>query len=137
MFSYVFKLSLSGWSKKFLLSDNTVKFVIFALCIYYLYPFLPLTSLYVVFGKAKTKGLFIPTLQPTLREKCPNTEFFWSFFSRIWTEHRDLLRKYQYSVQMWENTDQKSSVFEQFLHSAIVTRKSSAAQVSLLCSTLY
>ena len=23
-----------------------------------------------------------------LREKCPNTEFFWSVFSRIWTEYR-------------------------------------------------
>ena len=26
------------------------------------------------------------TKSTTLREKCPNTEFFWSAFSRIWTE---------------------------------------------------
>ena len=26
-------------------------------------------------------------LRDTLREKCPNTEFFWSVFSRIWTEY--------------------------------------------------
>ena len=25
----------------------------------------------------------------TLHEKCPNTEFFWSEFSRVGTEHRD------------------------------------------------
>ena len=29
----------------------------------------------------------------SLREKCPKTEFFWSVFSRIWIEYRDLLRK--------------------------------------------
>ena len=28
-----------------------------------------------------------------LRKKCPYLEFFWSVFSRIWTEYRDLLRK--------------------------------------------
>ena len=27
----------------------------------------------------------------TLREKCPNTMFFWSLFSRIWSEYGDLL----------------------------------------------
>ena len=43
----------------------------------------------------------------TLHEKCPNTGFFWSVFSRIWTEYEDLLHKSPYSVQMRENTDQK------------------------------
>ena len=33
--------------------------------------------------------------------------FFWSLFSRIWTEYRDLRSKYLYSVQVRENTDQK------------------------------
>ena len=33
--------------------------------------------------------------------------FFWSVFSRIWIEYVDLLRKSQYSVQVWENMDQK------------------------------
>ena len=28
----------------------------------------------------------------TLREKCPNTEFFWSVFSCIWTEYGEILR---------------------------------------------
>ena len=33
--------------------------------------------------------------------------FFWSVFSRIWTEYGDLLHKFPYSVRMRENTDQK------------------------------
>ena len=33
--------------------------------------------------------------------------FFWSVFSRFWTEYRYLLCKSLYSVQKWENTDQK------------------------------
>ena len=43
----------------------------------------------------------------TLPKKCQNTEFFWSLFSRIWTEYRDLLRKSPYSFQILENADQK------------------------------
>ena len=41
----------------------------------------------------------------TLREKCPNTEFF--LVHRIHTEYGDLRAKSPYSVQMQENTDQK------------------------------
>ena len=33
--------------------------------------------------------------------------FFWSVFSCIWTEYGALLRKFPYSVQIQENTDQK------------------------------
>ena len=33
--------------------------------------------------------------------------FFWSVFFRISTKLGDLLRKFPYSVQIWENTDQK------------------------------
>ena len=46
-------------------------------------------------------------LQGQLRGKCPNTEFFWSVFSRIWTEYRKIWGISLYSVQMRENTDQK------------------------------
>ena len=56
----------------------------------------------------------------TLREKFPNAELFWSLFSGIRTEYGYLLRKSPYSVQMRENTDQKNSVFGQFLRSAII-----------------
>ena len=43
----------------------------------------------------------------TLREKCPHTEFFWSVFSCIRTEYRDLYRKSPHLVRIQENTDQK------------------------------
>ena len=33
--------------------------------------------------------------------------FFWSAFSRIWTEYGDLRSKSPYSVQIRENKDQK------------------------------
>ena len=42
-----------------------------------------------------------------LREKCPNTEFFWSVFSYIRTEYGDLRSKSPYSVRIQKNTDQK------------------------------
>ena len=32
--------------------------------------------------------------------------FFWSVFSRIWTEYGDLRSKYPYSVRIRVNTDQ-------------------------------
>ena len=44
--------------------------------------------------------------------------FFWSVFSCIRTEYRDLLCKYPYSVRTQENTEQKNSVFEHFSRSA-------------------
>ena len=44
----------------------------------------------------------------TLRKKCPYSEFFWSIFSRIRTEYREILGISLYSVQMRENTDQKT-----------------------------
>ena len=47
----------------------------------------------------------------SLRKKCPNTEFFWSMFSRTWTEYGDIRSKFPYSVQIRKNTDQKNSVF--------------------------
>ena len=42
-----------------------------------------------------------------LREKCPNTELFYSVSFPIRTEYGDLRSKSPYSVQMRENTDQK------------------------------
>ena len=54
----------------------------------------------------------------TLHEKCPYLEFFWSVFSRIWTEYREIQSTSQLLVQMWENTDQKNSEYGHFLHNA-------------------
>ena len=48
-------------------------------------------------------------LHETLRENCPNTEFFfWSVFSGIWTEYGEILRISPYSVRMRENMDQEN-----------------------------
>ena len=45
----------------------------------------------------------------TLHEKsCLHLEFFWSVFSRMRTE---------YLLQMWENTEQKNSKYENFSRS--------------------
>ena len=44
-----------------------------------------------------------------VREKCPNTEFFWSVFSCIWTEYGDLL----------ENSLDCLSVFDHFVGLAL------------------
>ena len=50
----------------------------------------------------------------TLREKCPYSEFFWSAFSRIWTEYGEIRSITSYSVQMRENTDPENSEYEHF-----------------------
>ena len=46
------------------------------------------------------------TRTKSLREKCPNTQFF-SVFSWIRTEYGDLFCKSPFSVRLEENTDQK------------------------------
>ena len=43
-----------------------------------------------------------------LRKKCLYSEFFWSVFSRIWTECRDLQSKSPYSGRMWEIKTRKT-----------------------------
>ena len=35
----------------------------------------------------------------TLHEKCPHSAFFWSVFSRIWTEYGEIICISPYSVQ--------------------------------------
>ena len=59
-----------------------------------------------------------------LREKCSNTEFFWSVFSRIRTEYGDLLRKSLYCVNLRIQSEygkmrtRKNLVFGHFSNSA-------------------
>ena len=47
--------------------------------------------------------------------------FFWSVFSFIHIEDRDLLRKSSYSVRIQENKDQKNSLFRHFSRSDLST----------------
>ena len=35
-----------------------------------------------------------------MREKCPHSEFFWSVYSRIWTEYGEMWSIFPYSVRM-------------------------------------
>ena len=52
-----------------------------------------------------------------LREKCRYMEFFWSVFSRIWTECWEIVPISPYSVEIKENTGQKNSEYRHFSRS--------------------
>ena len=79
----------------------------------YEYKYLPLStgwdSWAVVMNILSKKVYFYMTLividmvtfmGKALSKQCPYDEFFWSVFSRIWTEYGDLLCKSPYSVRM-------------------------------------
>ena len=57
---------------------------------------------------------YVKTDNEALPEKCLNTAFFWSVFSRFWTDYGDILRKSLHLVQIRESTNQKISVFRLF-----------------------
>ena len=65
----------------------------------------------------------------TLREKCPYSEFFWSVFSRIWTEYGEILHSSPCFFRIWENTDSKKSEYGHFSRSGKVS-----SEFNLLCS---
>ena len=54
----------------------------------------------------------------TLYENYPYSEFFWSVYSRIWTEYWGIGSISPYLVQMRKNTDQKNSDDDHFSRSA-------------------
>ena len=54
-----------------------------------------------------------------LHEKYPYSELFWSVFSCIWTEYREILCIPPYSVQMRENPDQNISKYGHFLRGVV------------------
>ena len=54
-----------------------------------------------------------------MREKCPYSEFSWSLFSGIRTEHGKILRISPNSVRMRENTDQINSTYGHFSRSVV------------------
>ena len=58
-------------------------------------------------------------MRPTLGEKFPYSELFWSAFSHIRTEYGVILHISPYSVQMRENTDQNNSEYGHFLPSVM------------------
>ena len=52
-----------------------------------------------------------------LREKRSRSELFWSAFSHIWTEYREIQSASPNSIQMRENMDKSNSQYGQFLRS--------------------
>ena len=66
--------------------------------------------------KKSTSGVIMYHVQVKHYVKSIQTRsFFWSVFSRIWTEYGEILRNSQYSVQMRENIDQnKLSIWTLF-----------------------
>ena len=50
----------------------------------------------------------------SLLKKCPYSETFWSLFSLIWTEYREIRSISPYSVQIAGNTDQEISEYGHF-----------------------
>ena len=53
----------------------------------------------------------------TLRKKCPYLELFWSAFSRIRTDHREILSNSPYSFRVRENAGQNNSKYGHFSRS--------------------
>ena len=54
-----------------------------------------------------------------LRKKCPYSELFWSVFSRIRTEYREIQSISPYSVRMQENTDKNNFEYGYFLRNGL------------------
>ena len=73
-----------------------------------------------VYGWIFQKLFCLVSIKLSLRKKCPYSEFFWSVFSRIRTEYRDLHNKSPYLVRMRENTDQKISEYGYLLRSVCI-----------------
>ena len=61
-----------------------------------------------------SSSIFAIILWISLRIKCPYSELFWSVFSRMRTEYREILRIFPYSVRMRENADQNNSEYGHF-----------------------
>ena len=51
---------------------------------------------------------YVAIFRRALREKCPYLELFWSAFSRIRTEYREIRSTSPYPVQMRKNADQNN-----------------------------
>ena len=56
----------------------------------------------------------LETSQVTLYEKFPYSELFWSIFSGIWAEYKNILCICPYSVRIRVNTDQNNSKYLHF-----------------------
>ena len=72
-------------------------------------------DLFIKFYQIRKKsGFGLIYWRNPLRKKCPYSELFWSAFSRIRTEYREIWSISPYSVRMRENTDQNNSEYGHF-----------------------
>ena len=62
--------------------------------------------------------------QSILRKKCPYSEFFWSVFSRIWTEYGEILSISLYSVRMGKMHTRKCPNTDSVMFSAVQCHQS-------------
>ena len=62
----------------------------------------------IYFGFSDEQEVHSKSSYKTLRKKCPYSEFFWSAFSRIWTEYEKVFRISPDSVQLRKKVDQKT-----------------------------
>ena len=58
-----------------------------------------------------------------LRKRCSYLELFWSAFSRIQNEYREILRIFPYALRMQKNTGHNNSKYRQFYLSERVFSK--------------
>ena len=64
-----------------------------------------------------TSHRYVKKLAKTLRKRCPDSELFWSVFSRIWTKYGEILGISPYPARMQENADQNNSEYRHFSRS--------------------
>ena len=62
--------------------------------------------------------------QSILRKKCPYSEFFWSVFSRIWTEYGEILSISLYSVRRGKMHTRKCPNTDSVMFSAVQCHQS-------------
>ena len=65
-----------------------------------------------------------------LRKKCPYSELFWSAFSRIRTEYREIRSTSPYSVRMLENKNQNNSKYGHFSRMGLSKNWQNDGQIS-------
>ena len=72
------------------------------------------TKIFLLCDIINAKHYFFDFLKKKLSKKCPYSEFFWSVFSLVRTEYKEIHSISPYSVRMLENTALKNSKYKNF-----------------------
>ena len=73
----------------------------------------------------------------TVREKCPDSEVFWSVFSRLLTEYGERKSISPYLVRMRENTGQNNFKYGHFLCSVWYIISFTAPKITIFRSSFF